>query len=908
MAGPLLETKLHVPRRRGGRVVRSRLNDRLARVTQTALTLVSAPAGFGKTTLVAEWIADAAPESRSAAWLSLDQRDDDPALFWAYLIAALRTAEPSLGSIALSLLDAPGTPIEDVLAALLNDLDDIGRELVLVLDDYHVIGSREIQDGMAFLLEHLPARLHLVIAGRADPALPLARLRARGELVEIRGADLRFTSDEAADYLNDAMGLTLTSQNVEALEARTEGWIAALQLAALSLQGRADVGGFIAGFAGDDRYIVDYLVEEVLQRQPDHIQRFLLQTSILGRLSGPLCDAVTGQTGGQAMLVGLERGNMFLVALDDRRRWFRYHHLFADVLQAHLIDEQSAELADLHRRAAEWLHHDGQTAEAIRHALAGRDFSRAADLVESAIPMLRRERRDATLRSWLEALPDEVIRLRPVLCVACAGSLMVRGETEGVEEWLLAAERWLNPPTLRDSSDKAAATMVVVDRELFGGLPSAVFLYRAARSLILGDLDGTMAHARRALDVVRADDHVGRGAPSAILGLAYWTRGDLATAYSWYAESLASFDRAGHLSDVMGCAIAAADIRSAQGRLRDATAIYEQLVRRSTEQPAVPRGAADMHVGLSQMLCERDDLQGALDHLRVSDELGEPAALPQNRYRYRVSMARVRAAQGDLQEAIRLLDEAERLYAGDFSPDTRPVPALRAAIWARQGAVGDALGWVRQRNLSVDDELTYVREFEHITLVRVLLVRYAEERAEESLRDAIRLLARLLEAAERQDRRGSILQICIVQALARQAGADTAAALGAIRRALALAEEDGYVRIFLDEGAPMIALLKAALQQRISTSYVRRLLAGTGRIEAGPPADDLLIEPLSERELDVLRLLGSDLDGPEIARRLSVSVNTVRTHTSHIYTKLGVNNRRAAVRRAGELELLTRRT
>ena len=340
MAGPLLETKLHVPRRRRGLVARPRLSERLSRGAESTLTLVSAPAGFGKTTLLAEWLAAAAAEGRSAAWLSLDQRDNDPALFWTYLVAALRTAAPGVGAGALSLLQSPQPPIEAVLATLLNDLSASSDDVVLVLDDYHVIDARDVQDGMAFLLEHLPPQMHLVIASRADPALPLARLRGRGELVEIRAADLRFTPDEAAAYLNEVMGLVLTAQDVAALEGRTEGWIAALQLAALSMQGRDDIAGFIAGFAGDDRYIVDYLVEEVLQRQPDNVRSFLLQTSILGRLSGPLCDAVTGQDGGKAMLAALDRGNLFLVPLDDRRQWYRYQHLFADVLRAHLLDEQ----------------------------------------------------------------------------------------------------------------------------------------------------------------------------------------------------------------------------------------------------------------------------------------------------------------------------------------------------------------------------------------------------------------------------------------------------------------------------------------------------------------------------------------------------------------------------------------
>ena len=387
MPAPLLETKLYVPRPRRGLVPRPRLSQRLDRGTASKLMLISAPAGFGKTTLLTEWLAD----ERLAAWLSLDRADNDPASFWTYVIAALQTVAPGVGESALTLLQAPQPPpIETVLTTLLNDLGAITGDIVLVLDDYHVIDARDVQDGMAFLLDHLPPRLHVVIASRTDPALPLARLRARGELVETRAAELRFTPDEAAAYLNEMMGLQLTARDVAALEGRTEGWIAALQLAALSMQGRDDVAGFIAGFTGDDRYVVDYLAEEVLQRQSDRVQTFLLQTSILGRLSGPLCDAVTGQGGGKAMLEALDRGNLFLVPLDDRRRWYRYHHLFADVLQARLLDEQPDQVPDLHRRASAWYEQNGERSVAIGHALAAEDFERAADLVELAIPAMSR--------------------------------------------------------------------------------------------------------------------------------------------------------------------------------------------------------------------------------------------------------------------------------------------------------------------------------------------------------------------------------------------------------------------------------------------------------------------------------------------------------------------------------------
>ena len=876
-------------------MARPRLSERLSRGAESALTLVSAPAGFGKTTLLAEWLAVAAADGRSVAWLSLDQRDNDPALFWTYLVAALNTGMPGVGAGALSLLQPPQPPSEAGLVTLLNDLDAISNDVVLVLDDYHVIDARDVQDGMAFLLEHLPPQIHLVIASRADPPLPLARLRGRGELAEIRAADLRFTPGEAAAYLNEVMGLVLTAADVAALEGRTEGWIAALQLAALSMQGREDTAAFIDGFAGDDRYIVDFLAEEVLQRQPEHVQHFLLQTSILDRLSGPLCDAVTGQDGGKAKLTALERGNLFLVPLDDRRRWYRYHQLFADVLHARLVDEQPDDVPELHRRASGWLEQNGERSEAIRHALAAQDFERAADLVELAIPAMRRSRQEATVLGWLELLPDEVVRVRPVLSVGFAGALLAGGEFEGVEARLRDAERWLDAP---------AAEMVVVDDEEFRRLPAEIELYRAAQALVRGDGPGTVRHARRALELSPADEHLGRASAAALMGLAFWASGDLEAGYSGYAECMAGLRRAGHIADTFGCAIALADIRRTQGRLGEAMRTYEQALQRVPEQSGpVLRGTADMYVGMSEIHRERDDLPAATQQLLRSQDLGEHTGLPQNRYRWRVAMARVREAEGDLGGALDLLNEAERLYVGDFFPNVRPVPALRARVRIAQGELGEALGWARERGLSVDDDLSYLREFEHITLARVLLARYAAERAERSIQEATRLLERLLRAAEEGQRTGSVIEILVLQALARQARDDIPAALASLRRAMTLAEPEGYVRIFADEGPPMASLLRAAAKLRIARNYVRRLLAAVNQTEDSTPVSQGLIEPLSERELDVLRLLGTDLGGPDIARELVVSLNTVRTHTKNIYAKLGVNNRRAAVRRARELDL-----
>jgi LuxR family transcriptional regulator, maltose regulon positive regulatory protein len=910
----LLETKWYVPRSRRGLVLRPRLSERLDQGTASKLVLVSAPAGFGKTTLLTEWLTarpGALAGERLAAWLSLDQGDNDPASFWAYVIAALRTVASGVGESALALLDAPQQPpIETILTTLLNDLGAVVGEIMLVLDDYHVIDARDVQDGMVFLLDHLPPWLHVVIASRTDPALPLARMRARGELTEIRAAELRFTADEAAAYLNEMMGLQLTAQDVAVLEGRTEGWIAALQLAALSMQGRDDVAGFIAGFAGDDRYVVDYLAEEVLARQPERVQAFLLRTSILGRLSGPLCDAVTGQGGAKGMLEALERGNLFLVSLDDRRRWYRYHHLFADVLQARLLDEQPGQVPDLHRRASGWYEQNGELSEAVRHALAAGDFERAAGLVELALLAMRRTRQEARLRGWLEVLPDQVVQVRPVLSAYFAGVLLMGGELEGVEGRLRDAERWLEPAT-GDGAEPhlPSAEMVVADEEEYRRLPAVIETYRAGLALARGDAPGTVRHAQRAIELALEDDYLCRASAAALLGLVYWGSGDLEAGHQGYSACVEGLRRAGFIADILGCSIALADIRSTQGRLGEALRTFEQALQLAAEQGrSVLRGTADMYVGMSEIACERDDLHAAMQLLLRSQELGEQAGLPQNRYRWRVAMARVREVEGDLGGALGLLDEAERLYVSDFFPNVRPVPALRARVWIAQGRPGEALGWARDQGLSVDDDLSYRREFEHITLARLLLERARGEGAERSAHEAARLLARLLRAAEEGKRTGRVIEILVLLALAHQALGDIPAALGFLDRAVTLAEPEGYVRVFADEGPSMTSLLRAAAKRGTRRDYVRRLLAAGSRTEHNGPVEQALIEPLSERELDVLRLLGSELDGPAIARERMVSLNTMRTHTRYFKPCRPTPSRAAAPanRTAGE-DMMIRR-
>lgn len=868
MARPLVETKLFVPSVRRSVMARPRLSERLRPAATARLTLVSAPAGFGKTTLLSAWLATAGARQRSVAWLSLEESDSQPAAFWTYVITALQRVAPGVGDSALPLLQSAQPPIEAVLATVINELSAVPNDVDLVLDDYHLVDGGDIQPGMTFLLEHLPPQVHLIICTRADPALPLARLRVRRELVEIRAAELRFTVEEATAYLNEVIGLELSTNDISTLADRTEGWIAALQLAALSMRGRADVAGFIAGFAGDDRYIVDYLVEEVLAGQPDEIRGFLVRTSILDRLSGPLCNAVTGDSGGNVMLEALDRANLFVVPLDDKRQWYRYHHLFADVLYTRLLAEQPDQVAELHRRASGWYDENGEPSAAIRHALAGGDVERAADLVELAIPALRKGRKEATIRDWLRAVPDDVVRARPALAVAMAGALLAGGDFDGVEERLAEVERSL------PAGDRA----IVLD----------IALYRAALALAGGDIPGTLGYTQSAIDGA-ADDPFTLAAAAGLRGLALWGTGNLEAAHEAYLVCVDGLRRSGHISDVLGCSITLADIRRTQGRLHEATRTYEQALRLAGDDTI--RGVADMHVGLSQVACERNDLAAAARHLRRSHELGEHTGLPQNPYRWRVAAAELRAAEGDLDGALDLLDEAQHVYVGDFSPDVRPIPALRARVLAARGAVGEALRWTRDQGLSVDDDLCYLREFEHITLARVLLADGAD------LGKVAGFLDRLATAADEGGRAGSRIEILVLKALTHHAIGDTDSAVASLDSALALAEPEGYVRVFVGT----TPLLKTIAKQGTSRQYARRLLDGIDQ-PASPTRG--LVDPLSDRELDVLRLLATDLDGPDIARRLTVSLNTLRTHTKNIYAKLGVNSRRAAVRQAGELNLI----
>ena len=927
---PILATKLYLPRLRPNVVSRPRLLERLNEGLHRKLTLIAAPAGFGKTTLVSQWLADC---GRPTAWLSLDEGDSDPTRFLTYLVAALRTIAANIGEGVLDILQSSQLPpLEAILVVLLNEISTLPGQFVLVLDDYHVIDTKAVDQILTSLIEHQPPQMHLVIATREDPQFPLARLRARSHLTELRAADLRFTASEASAFLSQVMGLSLSAKDIAALEDHTEGWIAGLQLAALSMQDRQDVPAFIQAFAGDHRYIMDYLIEEVLQCQPEAVRNFLLQTSILDRLNGSLCDAITGQNEGNERLEALEHGNFFVVPLDDKRHWYRYHHLFAEVLSANLLAEQPTQVATLHQRASKWYEQHSSTTEAIRHSLAAADFARAADLVELAWTGMRQSRQvaETTVLGWLKALPNELLRSRPVLSVAYAHVLLAIGERVGVEEQLRDAERWLDTKAdMRGRAAGASATMVIVDEEEFRRLPGTIALARAGLALDRGDVPGTVTYAQQALDLAPEDDYLTRGGAMGFLGLVAWANGDLEAAHLSFADGMASLQKSGNISDAINGANTLAAIRMAQGRLREAMRTYERGLHLATEQGTLLlRGAADMHVGMSELHREHNDLHAATQHLLRSKEMGEYTGFPQNRYRWHIAMARILEAQGKLDGALDQLGEAGRLYMSDFSLNVRPIAALVTRVWIAQGRVSEALNWARERGFSVSDTPNYLREFEHITWARILLAQSKNDRTEHFMLDAMEFLERLLQAAEEGKRTGSIIEILMLQALAHQMQGDITTALVPLERAIMLAEPEDYIRIFVDEGPPMAVLLaklhehsrkrsRAALTH-VPLAYIERLLAllrdaqiqedisPTAPSSASTPAPaQSLLDPLTERELEVMRLIAVGLSNRDIAVRLVLALSTVKSYVNTIYGKLQVESRTQAVARARALHLLS---
>lgn len=900
MTRQLIATKVHPPRPARGVVPRPGLVAAAHRGAESALLLVSAPAGFGKTTLLAALLGEVSGPGRRVAWLSLDASNRAPGSFWTYVIGALQVVLPEVGSGALELIRSAGRPSDEALTDLLNDLSATPGETWLVLDDYHLADHQDVARGLAFVLEHLPSHVHLVVSTRADPDLPLARWRANGRLAEIRAADLRFTPEEAATYLHEATGMRLAAEDVDVLESRTEGWIAALQLAALSLRGRTDVRGFIAGFAGTDRYIVDYLVEEVLAHQSAPVRDFLLRSSVLDRLTGPLCDVVVGGDDSSRLLASLERANLFVVPLDDHREWYRYHQLFADVLRARLAQAEPRLVPVLHERASRWFEEHDLADDAVGHALAGGAVDRAARLMELAAPAIRRDRRDDTMFGWLAILPDEVIRRSPVLTVFSGYMRMVAGDIVAGEARLDDAEALLAAaPEGRQAPWSPS--------EELRTLPATIAVYRASLAQARGDLTGTARHAGRALDLAGPGDHLSRGSAEGFLGLAAWSAGDLGDAVESFSRAVASLHAGGLVVDALASTVALGEMLVAHGRATSARALYEEaLVVAEARGEGLLRAAHDLHLGLAALDCEAGEVDAATRRLISAAALGI-AAPAESRCRALVVSARLAEATGDPGGAVHQLDDAEVLHVAGFFPDVRPIPAQRARVWIRAGRLDRAAAWARDRGLTVDDNLSYLREFEHLTLVRLLIAQNRATGRPETGGQALRLLERLRAAAA--GRVGSRAEIEMLSAVAAAASGDRRRGRESLDRALTeLPEPEGYVRLFLDEGPPMLDLLGGVVTLGAGRDLALRLLDHGARPSGRPSSGDshaaVLVERLSERELQVLGLLDTDLTGPQLARELYVTLNTLRSHTKHIFTKLGVTTRRGAVQRGRELGLL----
>jgi LuxR family maltose regulon positive regulatory protein len=914
---PLLSTKLTVPPPRPKLVSRPRLLERLRAGVRGPLTLLAAPAGFGKTTLVADWLASRSFESNvlsselskpeqtqnselkthnfQVAWVSLDVGDNDPVRFWSYAIAALQSVHAGLGADALALLQSPQPPpLTTVLTLLINALAALPAPVVLVLDDYHAITASTIHESLAFLLEHLPPQLRLVIISRSDPPLPLMRLRAHGELTDLRAADLGFTTDEVETFFNQVLGLRLAADEVAALAARTEGWIAGLVLAAHALPGHANAAAFIRELAGSYHFILDYLVEDVLQQQPDRIQRFLLDTAILDRLNASLCDAVTEQSDSQGMLELLERANLFLVPLDRQRRWYRYHQLFAEMLRSRAQQLQPERLLLVHRRAASWYVQQGLIPEAVDHALAAGDMEQAASLVEqiAQATFLRGEVR--TLLGWLRALPAAIVHARPLLSLVHAWALDFTGHVDAAEA------------QLEDVGQHMQQQATAADGPLLGGAAAALQAFVAGQR---GDVPGMMALAQQALAFDTADSGEPRSLSLLALGNAHFFNGDLAAAHQTLTQLIATHEVTGDLFATMLAIYILADVEMHEGQLRQAAELLQQGAQLGTGPDGQPMPIAGLaRMALGEILRERNELEAAMHSLRTGIALARQWGIHILLVDGTIALARLHQACGDGDGALQVLRdfEAQTHDAWDTPWHRAQLAACRARLWLAQGQRALASQWAQDYAARLEADAPKLRPlvkyaFAHTTLARV---RLAEGRPEE----AAQLLTRLLALAEAGGWMGDVIEILALQALALQAQGASTQALTTLRRALALAEPEGYVRIFVDEGAPMAALLARMKDEGgRMRGYIHTLLAGFGEREDVHPSSFIpqpLVEPLSERELEVLRLLAAGLESPEIARELIISVSTARSHIKNIYGKLDVHGRVQAIERARALGLV----
>lgn len=913
MTETLLRTKLLVPPLRPNLVPRPRLLASLDRglALDNKLILISAPAGFGKTTLANTWVhatREAMPSS-AVAWLSLDESDNDPTRFLVYLVAALRQVDgvnAAIGRGTLAMLQSPQAPPQEaLLTSLINDVVSFPHRIVLVLDDFHAIDSAPVDEALAFIIEHLPPQLHLVIVTRVDPDLPLARYRARGQLTEVRAADLRFTTSEATDFLNDVMGLNLAAQDVTALEKRTEGWITGLQLAAISLQGQAGATELIQSFSGSHRYVLDYLIGEVLSQQPESLRTFMLQTAILDRLTGGLCNAVTLRQDGQRILEMLDHANLFIVRLDDERLWYRYHHLFAELLRRRLRTSDEHEVAKLHLRASHWYEHNNLLEKAIDHAFKGKAVERAAELIAKDAEAAWERNEEITLRKWLDKLPEALVFSIPQLWMFHAWRLFITGQREPAKRMLDDIERTLNQGA-GGGENLAIPQSNRLDKTERMKLQGRIETARAFISAFRGDEDGFITRTKQALDCLPEQDLAWRSMVSNSLADGYYFLGDMENAYRARFEALELSTAAGNSHQIMLANLKLAVTLRMKGQLQKALEICQQQYQLSERNGMAETVVVGYLLTIwGEALAEINELEPALLKAQKGVELTENRADVATLGFSYVWLIRVLFSCGDFEGAERVARKMEATVSElDMLPwimDT--YLGWRARLWLRQNRLDDAISWAKEQNLCAHADISSVNEAAHRAYARILS---AQGQFEESLS----LLQRLWERAEAGGRTSIMVETLILQALAFQAQERTSPALERLERSLKLAEPAGFIRAFVDEGQPMAHLLNEAHSQDIAPQYVRRLLsafAADGALpvtEVPDPEQSELVEPLSERELDVLELIADGLSNRQIADRLYISLHTVKAHTRNIYGKLDVHSRTRAAARARELGVL----
>lgn len=891
----LLNTKLNVPPVRSSHVQRLDLIQKLDKLREYKLALIVASAGYGKTALVSEWIAQS---SLRAVWFSIDAGDNDPVRFWDYVIAAIQTVYPNTGEQTLTLLHEPQPlPVETILSTLINELSALPDLLTLVLDDYHVIDLPSIHEGLAFLVERMPSQMRLIMTTRTDPPLPLARMRVRGQLLELRSADLRFSPPQIAAFFKDVMGLTLTTDEVDVLDKRVEGWIAGLQLAGLALQGKHDTAEFIASFAGDHRYVLDYLGDEILDRQPEAMQQFLLQTSILERLNADLCDTVAGVGESRAVLEHLERNHFFVVALDDKRQWYRYHRLFADFLQHRLGLKYPNRVKELHQRASLWFERNGLQSEAISHALAAEDNERAAELVQSIAELLIWRRAEHnTLLGWLTALPASVLRMYPRLYLYHAWVLYLTNQMSAAAQRIRDAENALN--NTDSSPDPLIAGMLAAVHSTLTGVHQ--------------QFPETLTLSRQALKLLPEEAVSWRGMAAINLGVTCAYIGEIHEAVEVLSYAMELSQEIGSSFAMLSAFWHLSSLQTAQLFLRAAENTCQQL-EHATQIPGLQRFPTGGYIALllGEIKLERNDLDAAERYLLESAEQMNPESFPLALLRAYIALSRLKTLQGDSEGAEyywRCAEQLERM--SKLQGRATLLSISRARRWLEGGNLEAVEAWAAENHLGLDDEFSYHREPHYLLLARLYIAKG------NSTDKALYLLARMVKQAEASQRNGSLIRALILQAVAFHTRGDSQTAAQSLARALSLAEPEQPLRVFADEGLPIALLLEKILDMQrkgqlatpISSDYTARLLTAMGKrgLSPAPPLRPVghLADALSQRELEVLRLLADGMDSNEIAERLTIAVDTARKHIKNIYSKLDVHSRWEAIKHAEEYNLL----